>query len=145
MFFAERDAQNRADFGGSFRCRDEDGYIRLLVSDNGGRSWKVADKLDGPFVGFTRFVTFEDIADLTRKILVRYEFNGPGARGMFTFRVDVDYLDPGSGEHPVEVTYTWSEEGIAKSHRQVVTEYPTEYTFDVAGVPVMESVSVKGL
>jgi len=132
-------------FGGSFRCRSEEGSIRLLISDTDGASWKVAGTIPGPFVGRARYLSFDRIAEGTRRVLVRYELNGPGAVAMFVFRVDVDYEDPLAGPRPVRVTYRWTEDGAERSNSVVVTDYPTSWSIDLPSVPIMRSIRVEGI
>ncbi|MGH2608195.1 MAG: hypothetical protein ACRDHF_03825, partial [Tepidiformaceae bacterium] len=132
-------------FGGSFRSRDPASSIRLLVSADGGESWQTAKKLRGPFVGFTEFVRFDRIAPGARRVLIRYEFNGPGDVGMFVFRIDVDYEDPSATARPVRVSYAWTEGDEPRAHSHLVSSYPSTYTIAVEGDPVMKSIKVEGM
>ena len=115
------------------------------MSEDEGRSWKTAETLPGPYVGLTRFVTFEGLSQEARKILVRYELSGKGVVALFVFRVDIDYVDPLAGALPVKVTYDWTEEGKPKAHSMTVDRYPATYRIDVSGTPVMRSVRIEGL
>lgn len=134
-------------FGGSFRSLDPIGSIRLLVSDDDGESWKEAETIPGPFVGFAKYVRFTDVAPGTRRVLVRYEMNGREQLGVgiFVFRVDVDYHDPLGGPRPVKVTYDWREEGAAAKDERIIERFPTTYTIRVKGNPIMKALTIEGL
>ena len=135
-------------FGGSFRSLDPIGSIRLLVSDDEGESWKEAKTIPGPFVGYSRYVRFTDVAPGTRRVLVRYELNGREQLGVgiFVFRVDVDYHDPLAGPRPVKVTYDWREGGAgARKDERIIDRYPTTYTIRVEGNPIMKALTIEGL
>ncbi len=134
-------------FGGSFRSLDPIGSIRLRVSDDGGETWKDAETIPGPFVGYARYVRFTDVAPGTRNILVRYELNGRDLLGVgiFVFRVDVDYHDPLGGPRPVKVTYEWAEKGVPMKDERIVDRYPTTYTIKVKGDPLMKRLVIEGL
>ena len=132
-------------FGGSFRSIDPIGSIRLLVSDDDGESWKEAETVPGPFVGYSRYVRFTDVAAGTRRVLVRYELNGRQLGvGIFVFRVDVDYHDPLGGPRPVKVTYDWREEGAARKDERIIDRFPTTYTIHVKGNPIMKALTIEG-
>jgi len=134
-------------FGGSFRSLDPIGGIRLLVSDDGGATWKKAEEIPGPFTGHGRYVTFDDVAPGTRELLVRYEFNGREQLGIgiFVFRVDVDYEDPLGGPRPVRVIYRWAENQVAMRDERIVERFPATYTIRTTEAPIMKSLSVEGL
>ena len=132
-------------FGGSFRSLDPIGSIRLLVSDDHGGTWKEAETIPGPFVGYAKYVRFTDIAPGTRSLLVRYELNGKQLGvGIFVFRVDVDYHDPLGGPRPVKVTYEWLEDGAPRKDERIVERYPTTYTIQAQGVPMMKTLTIEG-
>jgi hypothetical protein len=132
-------------FGGSFRARGPEDVVRLLASDDGGATWKLAATIPGPFTGMTRFTTFDRLASGARRALVRYAFDGTADVGMFVYRIDVDYIDPGAGTRPVKVTYAWSEKGSERRHEKVISTYPTRYTIDAGAQPLMKWIRVAGL
>lgn len=133
-------------FGGSTRMGSQPCAIRLLASDDGGRSWRLAGEIKGPpRRDVTRFVTLDGFTAGSSEVLVRYETEGPGGVQIHTFRVDIDYEDPWAGSRPVRVVYEWTEDAAPKTHSRVVSAYPTTYTIEASGAPIMRSLKVEGL
>ncbi len=134
-------------FGGAFRILDPLGRIRLLVSDDDGRTWRTAEVIHGPVIGTTRFVRFTGVDPAARRVLVRYEFGGRDRHGigLYTFRIDVDHRDPRGGMRPVRVTWAWSERGRPRTHEMTIREYPTTYAIETQASPLMTSLRIEGL
>ena len=74
---------------------------------------------------------------------VRFELTGNNTVGLFSFRVDADYLDPQAAPRfrPFDVIYRWKENGQEKAQQTRVTAMPFRYRIDAAGSPEMQSVT----
>jgi hypothetical protein len=129
-------------FSAQVRARGAKDVIAILVSADGGESWREAARISGPTPGRTEQFRFADWARGTRKAMLRFEMTGNNTIGVMSFRADADYRDPlAAGFRPFRVVHRWKEGGDVKSHDQMIPELPFTYTVDVTADPEMTSVS----
>jgi hypothetical protein len=129
-------------FGAQVRARGEKDAMRMLLSFDGGKSWKEAGKISGPTPGTTRYFRFDAVPPGTKQALLRYELTGNNTIGVMSFRADADYRDPLAGTfRPFDVVHRWKENGVEKSKRVTVSRLPFTYQIDAAAEPEMVAVS----
>lgn len=126
-----------------FRARGARDLIRVLASFDAGKKWREVGQHAGPTPGHTDILRFTDVPIGIRQALLRFELTGNNTVGLFSFRVDADYLDPkaDSRHRPFDVIYRWKEDGREKTHQARVTQLPYRYQIDTVGVPEMASVA----
>jgi hypothetical protein len=126
-----------------FRARGPRDTIRVLLSFDEGKSWKLGATLTGPTPGKTESFRFAQIPRGTRKARVRFELSGTNTIGILSFRIDADYRDPLAARtfRPFDVVYRWKEEGREKTHRQTVKKLPLSYRIQAGTAAEMVSVS----
>lgn len=130
----------RLRFGAHYRARDARDGWDYQVSFDGGKSFRTAARAAGPTPGSCRYIAFEEVPAGTRKALVRFSGTSRNATGIFNFRIDADYLEPGGGFRPVKVTYRWEEEGRPREHVHVARKPEESYVIACEARPVMGSI-----
>jgi hypothetical protein len=132
-------------FGGHVRARDAKDRVRMLVSFDGGQSWKEAASIVGPTPATTGFFEFRDVPPGTRRALLRYELSGNNTIGLFSFRADADYRDPLGARafRPFSVIHRWKESGRDRQAERRVDRLPFTYTLHADAEPEMVSVSYR--
>ena len=133
----------RLRLGGFYRIRDKRDGWDVEVSLDGGKTWKKADRVDGPYQGICSYVTFRHIPAGTRKALVRWSGVSHNATTMFTARIDADYRQPHGGFRPVRITYTWEEGGLDKKDVHVATSPEETYKITCESKPLMKNISLE--
>jgi hypothetical protein len=133
----------RLRFGAFYRARDARDGIDYRVSFDDGQTWRTVDRAAGPTAGDCKYITFAEIPPRTRHALVRYAGTSHSATGIFSFRIDADYVDPSGGFRPVKVTYTWEEDGQPREHTHIAHQPQETYTIACETKPVMKSISLE--
>jgi hypothetical protein len=130
-------------FGAQVRARGNKDLIKMLLSFDGGKTWKEATRIAGPTPGYTAYFRCTAIPRGTRKALLRYQLSGNNTVGIFSFRVDADYKDPlaARGHRPFDVVYRWKENGKEKSYRATVKKLPSTFRITTKAEPEMVSVT----
>jgi hypothetical protein len=125
------------------RARGVKDAVRMLVSTDGGATWREAARMAGPTPGRTGQFRFADWPPGTRRALLRFEMTGTNTVGILSFRVDADYKDPlaTGGFRPFRVVHRWTEYGRERTHDQAVPALPFTYSIDAAADPEMTSVT----
>lgn len=126
-----------------FRARGAKDLIRVLASFDAGKKWHEVGQYAGPTPGHTDVLRFTDVPIGVRQALIRFELTGNNTVGLFSFRVDADYLDPkaDSRHRPFDVIHRWKEDGVEKAQQTRVTQLPFRFQIDTANVPEMVSVT----
>jgi hypothetical protein len=130
----------RLRFGAHYRARDARDGLDYQVSFDQGKTWKTVDRAAGPTLGNCKYVVFADVPAGVRQALVRYAGTNRNATGILNFRIDADYREPFGGFRPVQVTYTWEEDGQLKRDVYVARKPRETYTIHCAAKPVMKSI-----
>jgi hypothetical protein len=130
-------------FGAQIRARGERDQIRMLLSFDEGKTWTEAAKMAGPTPGTTRYFRYAAIPAAAKKALLRYELSGNNTVGIFSFRVDADYVDPiaAQGKPSFTVTHRWKENGVEKSKTMPVEALRASYNIETLADPEMVSVT----
>jgi len=117
--------------------------IRMSLSYDGGKSSTEAARIEGPTPGVTRYFKASSIPAHVRKALLRYELTGNNTVGIFSFRVDADYMDPIAAffVQPFTVTHRWRENGREMSKKTEITRLPFSYSIHADTDPEMVSVT----
>lgn len=125
------------------RARGEQDVVAMLLSSDGGRTWREAARVAGPTPGRTGQFRGDDWPPGTRKILLRFEMSGNNTIGVMSFRADADYKDPlaSGGFRPFRVVHRWSEDGREKAHAEVIPGLPFSYAIQAGADPEMISVA----
>jgi hypothetical protein len=125
------------------RARGARDAVAMLVSVDGGASWREAARIDGPTPGTTRQFSKGDWPAGTRKALLRFEMTGTNTVGIMSFRADADYKDPLAAERfrPFHVVHRWTEGGRERTHDERVPALPFSYEIQADADPEMTSVS----
>jgi hypothetical protein len=113
------------------------------VSFDDGKSFTTVDAAMGPVRNTTKYITFDKIPAGTKKALVRFTAVPKGNLVMFGFRCDADYTLPGGGFMPVKVTYTWDENGTARTDEHIAKKAEEEYTITCGVKPVMKAITLE--
>ena len=116
----------------------------MLVSADGGKTWREAARIAGPTPGTTGQFRFDDWPAGTRKALLRFEMTGNNTIGILSFRVDADYQGPagrrgvsGRSGSSIAGRRTGERGGTTRSSRRC----PSRYAIDAAADPEMTSVT----
>jgi hypothetical protein len=133
----------RLRFGCHYRAKDENDFWDLQVSFDGGRRFKTVDRAAGPVIGSCKYVTFADIPAHTKEALVRFAGNQQRETCLFDFRIDADYEQPNGGFRPMQVTYRWEENGLAREDQHIARQPRESYSIACAGNPTMKSISLE--
>ncbi|HUV38594.1 MAG TPA: hypothetical protein VMY39_03230, partial [Planctomycetota bacterium] len=151
---APRDIR-KVTYGGRLYNRAPGSHIDFLHSFDDGQTWTVSYSLTEvkPPWDVIEYVTVDAVPAGTRSVLFKYLLNGPepSASGcsIYAVRMEVnhDAVDPGF--KPLEVTFTWDEvqldrSHVERSHTQLVTQVPFKYVVNTAGddQPVVKSLRV---
>jgi hypothetical protein len=133
----------RLRFGCHYRAKDEKDGWDLQVSFDGGKTFQTVDRAGGPVVGSCKYVTFADIPAHTKEALVRFAGSQHRETCLFDFRIDADYRQPNGSFRPINVTYRWEENGLAKEDQHVARQPGDRYSITCAGNPTMKSISLE--
>jgi hypothetical protein len=133
----------RLRFGGFYRARDAGDAWAYQVSFDGGKTFTTVEEAAGPTLGSEDFVTFDKVPAHTRSAQVRYAGTQKDTLNLFDFRIDADYGEPAGGFAPVRVTYSWTENGQAKSDVHDVASADESWTIHCDGAPTMTSFTVE--
>jgi hypothetical protein len=130
-------------FCATVRARGAKDVVKMLVSTDDGTTWTEAAQIAGPTPGKTGAFRYDALPAGTRKALLRFEMTGNNTIGVMGFRVDADYRDPLAAPtvRPFDVVHRWTENGEPRSHSQLISALPTQYTIDTAADPELLSVS----
>jgi hypothetical protein len=130
-------------FSAQIRARGAKDLVAMLVSTDGGLTWREAARMAGPTPGRTGQFLCGDWPPGTRNALLRFEMTGNNTVGVLSFRADADYKDPraAGGFRPFHVVHRWTEDGLEKMHDQTVPTLPFTYTIDAAADPELTSVT----
>ena len=133
----------RLRFGAHWRARAAGEGWDLLVSFDGGKTFRKTGEMRGPMKGSCTYVRFEDVPPGTRKALVRFQSTRQrNTLCLFNLRIDADYAEPFGGFCPVRTTYVWEENGEEKRHEHIAKRPGESYEITCAGTPVMKSLIV---
>jgi beta-lactam-binding protein with PASTA domain len=146
----------RVVYGGRLFNASSGSYIDFLHSfDNGAtwtRSYRLTDVARPNDV--IHYETVTAIPPGTRTVLFKYVFHTTAttaskASGLYSTRMEVDHQPATAAPAPLDVTFRWKEvksdrTTVARSHKQLVTEFPFKYVIDVGGSdhPVMDSITL---
>ena len=126
-----------------YRARGEKDAWEIAVSFDGGKTFRSADKLSGPHVGFGKSTLIEGVPSGTREALVRYTGTQANTLVAFNIRIDADYREPHGGFRPVKVAYVWEENGAEKRHEHVARKAEERYAIECGTKPIMKSLTVE--
>ena len=115
----------------------------MLVSYDDGKNFKSVDKLSGPQVGMTKYLTLTDVPAGTKQALVKFAGQQRNTTCMFDIRIDADYKEPSGGFRPVKITYVWDEDGKEKKDEHVAKSAADSYTIKCGAKTVAKSVIVE--
>ncbi len=129
-------------FSAQVRARGSKDRVRMLASHDGGRSWREVGQIVGPTQGKTGSFRFADWPSGTRSALLRFEMTGENTVGVLSFRVDADHRDPIASARfrPFRVVHYWIEDGMRKSHAEVIRRVPMTYSIETKSDPATVSV-----
>ncbi|MBA3708459.1 MAG: hypothetical protein H0W83_06545 [Planctomycetes bacterium] len=134
----------RLRFGCNYRARDAKDAWDLQASFDGGKTFVTADRFTGPTgIGTSRYITFSKIPAGTREALVRFAGTQVNTTMISRFRIDADYQAPNAGFRPVQVTYTWQEDGQPKQDVHIAKAADETYTITCAAKPVMGAIALE--
>lgn len=133
----------RLRFGCHYRARDARDFWDMQVSFDGGRTFHSAGRREGPTPGSCKYVTFSEVPPGTKAALVRFAGQQRNTTCAFSLRIDADYRQPHGGFRPVQVTYTWVENGGIKRDVHVAEKPQESYTINCAGEPEMKSIELE--
>jgi hypothetical protein len=133
----------RLRFGAHYRARDARDGLDYQVSFDHGTTWKTVDRAAGPTAGDCKYTIYGNVPSGTRQALVRYAGTNRNATGLLNFRIDADYREPCGGFRPVQVTYTWEENGQTRQDIHTALKAQETYTIHCASQPVMKSIVVE--
>ncbi|UCD58828.1 MAG: hypothetical protein JSV16_06895, partial [Candidatus Hydrogenedentota bacterium] len=134
----------RVKYGGRFYNRAPQSRIEMLHSFDNGETWHKTwslTKTEPPW-DTIHYQTVEKIPEETRSILFKYLLNssqaGTNACSIYSVRMEANHESLNPGFEPVELIFNWSEVQedyslAERSHTQLVTEIPFEYTLNVGG------------
>jgi hypothetical protein len=125
-----------------YRARDVNDYYQVLVSFDDGKTYRKVDTLAGPTPGTTRYLVVNDVPAGVRLTKIRLEGKEVNATCLFGVRFDVDYQEPHGGFRPVQIAYTWTEDGQPKSHVYVAKHPEETYTITCGPKTVAGSFTV---
>lgn len=130
-------------FSAQVRARSEQDRVRIVASTDAGKTWREVAVMNGPTQGCTGHFRVADWPKGTRNVLLRFELTGNNTAGVQNFRVDADYRDPLAAQtiHPFRVIHRWTEQGQAKTHKELITKLPAKYAIRTSGNPEMVSVA----
>jgi hypothetical protein len=133
----------RLRIGAAYRARDRRDVWLVEVSFDGGKTFRAAGKLDGPYQGMGKYFVVADVPAGTRSALVRFSGTERNTCVLFDERIAADYREPHGGFAPVKVTYTWEEGGQPKQDVHVARRPNETYTIRCAGSPTMKSIALE--
>ena len=134
----------RVRFGGHWRARDKREGWDMLVSFDGGKTFRKVGSIRGPMAGSCTYFEAGDVPRGTRKALVRIQSTRQrNTLCFFDLRIDADYAEPSGGFRPVKITYVWTEAGSEKRHVHVARKRGETYRVRCGDSPVMKSLIVE--
>jgi len=142
-------------YGGRMFNYGPGSYIDFLHSfDNGAtwtRSYRFTD-VSKPY-DVIHFETVSNIPAGVRTVLFKFLMHNTGpnashATGFYSLRMEADHQPVVAAMAPIDVTFNWKElkadrTTVARSHKQIVTEFPFKYIINVGGAdhPILTSIT----
>jgi len=126
-----------------YRARDGRDAYEVMVSYDGGKTFKSVEKLTGPTAGTTKYITVSDVPKGVRETLVKLVGTQSTANCLFDLRIDADYKEPQGGFKPVKITYAWEEGGTAKTHEFIAKKPSETYSIKCGPKTLAKSVTVE--
>ena len=116
----------------------------MLVSFDQGKTFREVGRMPGPMAASCTHVEVNDVPAGVRNALVRYQTTRQrNTLCLFDFRIDADYAEPHGGFRPVQVTYLWDENGVAKQRVHVARQPNETYVITCERPPLMRSLMVE--
>lgn len=113
------------------------------ASFDGGKTWKAAGSLEGPFKAMGKQLPTVDAPAGATEAMIRLAGTRANTAMLFNVRIDADYAQPHGGMAPVKVTYVWQENGVEKRDVHVAKEPKETWTIHCAAKPLMRSLIVE--
>ena len=143
-------------YGGRLYNFSAGSYIDFLHSFDGGATWLQSFRFSdiGAPYDVVHYETVTDIPPGVRTVLFKYVMHNTGANashatGLYSVRMEADYLPATDAPAAIDVTLRWLEVNadrttVARSHKERVSEFPFKYIIDVGGSdhPQMDSMTV---
>ena len=133
----------RLRFGMFYRARSAGDAWQYQVSFDGGATFHTVASAAGPTAGDEKFVSDEDIPAGVSSALVRFVGAQSDTLDLFSFRIDADYSEPKGGVAPIAVTYTWQENGVARSDTHVIAQSNQQYGIHCDNPPQLGALIVE--
>ncbi|HYF51759.1 MAG TPA: FecR domain-containing protein [Planctomycetota bacterium] len=130
----------RLRIGCFYRARDQRDGWEVSASFDGGKTFKIIDRLWGPTAGHSTALKYTEIPGGSRDVLVRMYGVQKNTTRIFDLRIDADFKEPAGGFRPVKITYNWEENGAPKRHVHVAATPKETYEINCAVTPVMKSI-----
>ncbi|HTL52258.1 MAG TPA: hypothetical protein VL860_06780, partial [Planctomycetota bacterium] len=130
-------------FGCHYRAMDARDKWELQVSFDAGKSWTTAGTCEGGVKGSCKYVTFDTPPKGAKQVQVRYLGTQVSESILFSYCINVDYVEPHAGFRPVQVTYVYDEDGKEKRNVHVAKSAQETYTIECATKPVLKSLIVE--
>lgn len=122
------------------RMRDAKDAWDIQCSFDGGKTFKSAKQLQGPFAQLGDYTEVTDVPAGTKSAMVRYVGTQSIVAMIFNSRIDADYKIPNAGFRPVQVTYVWEEGGKEIKDTHVAKTANETYKINCATAPLMKSI-----
>ncbi len=143
-------------YGGRLHNFSAGSYIDFLHSFDGGATWTRSYRLSDVAKPYDvlHYETVSAIPPGVRTVLFKYLLHNTNltagrATGLYAVRMEADFRPATETPAPLDVTFRWREvqpdrTTVARSHKQLVSEFPFTYVVDVGGSdhPIMDSVTV---
>jgi hypothetical protein len=135
----------RLHYGGRLYNRAPGSHIDFLHSFDQGKTWVPSYTLTNTSQPWD-VIHYEQVDRIpagTRLVLCKYLLGssaaGADACSLYAVRMEVNHEPAELGNHPLEVTFNWSERQvdyslIERSHTELVAKLPHRYTINVGGV-----------
>lgn len=142
-------------YGGRLYNYGPGSYIDFLHSFDNGATWTRSYRLTDVSKPYdvVHYETVTNVPPGVRTVLFKYLFHNTGttlshATGLYSARMEVGHQPAVAAMAPIDVTFKWLEvkanrSTVARSHKQVVTEFPFTYIINVGGAdhPIMTSLT----
>ncbi len=126
-----------------YRCRDANDTFVVSSSFDGGKTFVEMGKISGPTVGYTKYMVLSDVPAGSRNVLVKMEGKELNTACVFALRIDADYKEPAGGFRPVKITYTWDENGQAKTDEHICSKPSDSYEITCGPKTTVKSVAME--
>jgi hypothetical protein len=143
----------RLTYGGRFSNRFPKSHIDLFWSADEGKTWTKSWSLTDTAQPWDviHYETLQ-VPPGHKSVWVKYLMNSPQPGqsncGIYSVRMEANYVPPDTTLRPIDVTFRWQERQadnslVDRSHTERVEKLPAKYTIDVAGTdhPVMTSIT----